>query len=125
MRTSISTSFSLDWVESRVATPSTTLRIAKGSETRLNWPASSLEKSRMSFRIVSRDWLELWMISASVRWCAVRSVWASMSDMPTMPFMGVRISWLILARNSDLERAVCSATSRATFRSRALVSSWP
>ena len=33
--------------------------------------------------------------------------------MPMTPFIGVRISWLMLARNSDLSRAAASASSRA------------
>ena len=33
--------------------------------------------------------------------------------MPMTPFIGVRISWLMLARNSDLSRTDSSATSRA------------
>ncbi len=33
--------------------------------------------------------------------------------MPTTPFMGVRISWLMFARNSALMRADSMATSRA------------
>ena len=33
--------------------------------------------------------------------------------MPRTPFIGVRISWLITARNSDLARVAASATSRA------------
>ena len=34
--------------------------------------------------------------------------------MPRTPFIGVRISWLTLARNSDFSRAASSASSRAT-----------
>ena len=33
--------------------------------------------------------------------------------MPMMPFMGVRISWLMLARNSLLARLAASAASLA------------
>ncbi|KAF5055014.1 hypothetical protein DSECCO2_382040 [anaerobic digester metagenome] len=39
--------------------------------------------------------------------------------MPRMAFMGVRISWLILARNSLLERVALSASSLAWRRSSA------
>ena len=35
--------------------------------------------------------------------------------MPMMPFMGVRISWLMLARNSLLARLAASASSLACF----------
>src|SRR5271165_6108003 len=37
--------------------------------------------------------------------------------MPMTPFMGVRISWLILARNSLLARLAASAASLAIFSS--------
>ena len=33
--------------------------------------------------------------------------------MPMIPFMGVRISWLIVARNSLFARLACSANSLA------------
>ena len=36
-----------------------------------------------------------------------------MSDIPMMPFIGVRISWLIRARNSDLSLEASTAWSRA------------
>ena len=39
------------------------------------------------------------------------------SVMPMMPFIGVRISWLMLARNSLLARLACSAASFAFCRS--------
>ena len=40
---------------------------------------------------------------------AVRSVSRASSVMPMMPFIGVRISWLMLARNSLLARLAVSA----------------
>ena len=36
--------------------------------------------------------------------------------MPMMPFIGVRISWLTVARNSDLARLPASACSLASSR---------
>ena len=36
--------------------------------------------------------------------------------MPITPFMGVRISWLMLARNSLLARLAASAAFRAALR---------
>lgn len=38
------------------------------------------------------------------------------SEKPTMAFRGVRISWLILARNADLSLSACKARSRAAIR---------
>jgi len=42
--------------------------------------------------------------------------------MPMTPFMGVRISWLMLARNSDFDLVACSAVRRA-LRSRTAIQS--
>ena len=48
--------------------------------------------------------------------------------MPMMPFIGVRISWLMLARNSDFRRADSTAASRASLISSSIrfwsVMSW-
>ena len=41
---------------------------------------------------------------------------SSSAVMPITPFIGVRISWLMVARNSDLSRDVSSALSRARMR---------
>ena len=43
-------------------------------------------------------------VSAYSRCSGVRSVPSSSSVMPITPLSGVRISWLMLARNSDFER---------------------
>jgi hypothetical protein len=47
------------------------------------------------------------------RCCALSAVWRSSSVMPRMPFIGVRISWLIVARNSLFARLPASARSLA------------
>ncbi len=56
---------------------------------------------------------------------------SSSSVIPSTPFMGVRISWLMLARNSDLARLAALAASRAAVSSsfdcpssRIIASSW-
>ena len=46
-----------------------------------------------------------------------RSVPSSSSVMPITPFIGVRISWLMLARNSDFEREASTASASARWRS--------
>ena len=48
--------------------------------------------------------------------------------MPSTPFIGVRISWLTLATNSDFRRAASSALSRASTSSasaRRRCMNWP
>ena len=91
------------------------VRTAIGSRSSL--PASIFEKSRMSLMMAS---------SASPRAADRRrrtpaarrssGVSSSSAVMPITPFIGVRISWLMVARNSDLSRDVSSALSRARMR---------
>ena len=59
--------------------------------------------------MVSSALPDLTMTSVKVFWRGVSSVLARSSAMPSTPFIGVRISWLILARNSDLARSAASA----------------
>lgn len=49
-----------------------------------------------------------------------RGVASRSSSMPSMPFMGVRISWLMVARKSLLARLARSASSLALARSEVL-----
>jgi len=53
------------------------------------------------------------MTSHIFRCAASSAVWASTCVMPSTPFIGVRISWLIVARKVDLARLACSAAQRA------------
>ena len=55
------------------------------------------------------------MVSANSRYAGVSGVVSSRSLMPMMAFMGVRISWLMLARNSDLARSPASAAFLAAI----------
>ena len=59
--------------------------------------------------------LERMMFTQS-RCSALSGVSRSRLVMPMTPFMGVRISWLIEARNSDLAREASSASSFARRR---------
>jgi hypothetical protein len=76
-------------------------------------PASILEKSRMSLMMVSRLSAELFRVETYSRWRAVERVFSSSPLIPRMPCIGVRISWLTLATNSDLACAICNAACRA------------
>ena len=77
-------------------------------------PASIFEKSRTSPMIVISDCAELCEVSTMLRWCSSRFVRDRTSSMPMTPIIGVRISWLIDARNVDFARLACSASSRAS-----------
>jgi hypothetical protein len=50
-----------------------------------------------------------WTVRAYVSSGAGNPAPNSSSDMPTMPFIGVRISWLIIARKRDLAWLAASA----------------
>ena len=77
-----------------------------------NLPASIFEKSSISF-IMPRSPLPLVrIVSAYCFWILFRSVSSNNSEKPITLFIGVRISWDILARNSDL---VLLATSACSF----------
>ena len=82
-------------------------------------PASILEKSRMSLitpSSESADCLDQLEILALLGRRA--SVSSTSSVMPMMPFIGVRISWLMLARNSLFAALLSSAFSRAAAAGR-------
>ena len=64
--------------------------------------------------IVSRCWPLIRIVSAISRCCGVELGRApSRSDMPMIAFIGVRISWLMLARKSDLAWVAASAATLA------------
>ena len=65
---------------------------------------------------------DLAITSAKRRWRGGRSPAASISAITMMPFIGVRISWLMVARKSDLARVgaprpASLATRRSAVRS--------
>ena len=68
--------------------------------------------------ICRSDCAELWAVATMCRCCALRSVWPSTSSIPVTPIIGVRISWLMAARNVDFARLACSAVRRASTASR-------
>ena len=60
------------------------------------------------------------MVSAKSRCCGLSGVSSSRLVMPITAFIGVRISWLMLARNCALAAVAASATCRAFSSSRAV-----
>ena len=79
---------------------STEARSENGSDARSTLPASIFEKSRMSLMIVSRASPDVRIVSAKSRCSASSSVSRSRPLIPMTAFIGVRISWLIAARNA-------------------------
>ncbi len=75
--------------------------------------------------IVRRAVPDLTITSTNIAWRWSRLVRASSSAMPMTPFIGVRISWLILARNSDFVRSAdCAFIFSAASEMLALCRSW-
>ena len=89
----------------------------KGISSRAILPASIFEKSRMSLIIPSNVSADVWMVSILSNCSSFKSVSANREAIPITPFKGVRISWLIDAKNCDFDRAACSAKSLATVNS--------
>ncbi len=67
----------------------------------------------MSLMIVIKALPEREIVPTNSDCRSVSSVMFSSSVIPMMPFMGVRISWLIFARNSDLAFSALFAFSTA------------
>ena len=80
------------------------------------FPASIFEKSRMSLMIVSNESPEIRTASAYSRCSDVSWVSRRSPVIPSTPFMGVRISWLIAATKSPFALVAASARSLASAR---------
>ena len=87
-------------------------------------PASIFEKSRMSLITVRRCSADDVAISRYSRCSGFSSESSTSAVMPRTPFIGVRISWLMLARNSLFARLAASATSFAFCNSASARRRW-
>ncbi len=83
-------------------TSSTSSRKSNSTFSISSLPASIFEKSRISLRIASSEPALARIVSAQSRCEASSGMSSIKSVMPMMPFIGVRISWLMFARNSRL-----------------------
>ena len=105
----------------RLSTLASRAARSKGRGSRRNWPASILDRSSTSLRMASSDWPALRMRSTMSRWlgasCSRSSTWAR----PSTAFIGVRISWLMWARNSLLA-ALAAAAAAEAWRRRSSIS---
>src|SRR5213596_397486 len=97
----------------RSTTSSSVRRRSMSTFSSSSFPASILEKSRRSLMMPSRFWPERCTVSAYLRCALVSPVSSNSSVIPRTPFIGVRISWLILARNELFAWFADSAASRA------------
>ena len=83
--------------------------------------ASTLDRSRMSLIRLSRLSPARRKICTYLSCSGDSGVLASRSAMPMIAFIGVRISWLMLARKSDLVRLALSAAALACLSSSSTV----
>ena len=104
--------------ERRLAVSSTRTPRSNGICSRTSCPASNLERSSTSLSNSTSTLPESWAIDSCWRCSGVSGPSRLSESMPSRPFSGVRISWLMLARK--LARAW--AISRAVWR--ASSSSW-
>ena len=91
------------------STASMTRRTSKSISSRSSLPASIFEKSRTSFSTAIRLAAHARARSRKSRRSSASVVSSASSVIPKMPFIGVRISWLIVARNSDFASDASSA----------------
>ena len=82
-----------------------------GAMFRTSLPASIFEWSSTSLRMFISDSPDDAAVFTRRRWFASSCEWRSRSSAPSTPFIGVRISWLIVARNCDLATLAASADS--------------
>ena len=80
-----------------------------GADSRSIFADSSFEKSSTSLTRCTNDCPLLRMIWSISRCSSDRSVSSSRLVVPMMPFIGVRISWLMLARKFDFASFASSA----------------
>ncbi len=97
-------------------TSSRTSRMLKGAVSSCSLSASIFEKSRMSLMIPRRFLAEEW--ATLTYWCGLggRSASRARPVMLRIAFIGVRISWLIMARNEPLALLASRASSVAARR---------
>jgi hypothetical protein len=76
-------------------------------------PASIFEKSSTSSMMRTKACAESRIVATSGSWSSPNPCRSKTSIMPSTPFIGVRISWLIVARNVDFASFAASASARA------------
>ncbi len=98
-------------------TLSTVSPMSIGSGESSRRPASILEKSMTSLSSCASIWPQATAWSSSPRPSSERASRSSRCSTPSTPFIGVRISWLMLARNCDFASVAASAACWASISS--------
>ncbi|MNF76215.1 hypothetical protein D3C84_583220 [compost metagenome] len=103
--------------DSRLAVSSTRVPRSKGICSSSSWPASNLDRSRMSLSSSTSTLPESWAICSWRRCSLLSGPSRARSSIPSRPLSGVRISWLMLARKAARALAISSAVLRAASSS--------
>ncbi len=112
---SIDRPFFSTWTESVSVVPSISARSENGASSSSMRPASIFEKSSTSSMMRKSAAAELRTVPTR-RFCrSFKGSRSRSSAVPTTPFIGVRISWLMVARKVDFAWLAASASSRAAF----------
>jgi len=90
-------------------TSSMVSRRSNSSASSTSLPASILEKSSTASMTTRSDSPDRWMIDTRRRCLSSSAVFSSSSAVGSTPFMGVRISWLMVARKRDFAWVASSA----------------
>ncbi len=101
-----------------------TVRSEKSTRSSSSLPDSIFERSRMSLIRCSRWWAASAILLTRSRISGSCTSRISRCAIPITAFSGVRISWLMLARNALFARLAASARWRACARSVLVRSSW-
>ena len=105
----------------RLSRLASSARRSKGRGSMRSWPASILERSSTSLRIASSDCPAPRMRPTMSRCAGASGSRSSTWARPSTAFIGVRISWLMWARNSLLA-ALAAAAAAEAWRRRSSIS---
>ncbi|MNE50716.1 hypothetical protein D3C80_1453080 [compost metagenome] len=114
----VSSTLGAAFCDSRLAVSSTRAPMSNGMRSSSSWPASNLERSRISLSSSTSTFPESWAMDNCWRCSALSGLSRHRAIMPSRPLSGVRISWLMLARKaaracaiSRAWRLACSSSS--------------
>ena len=101
------------WATVENAEPMSSIKALRlqGSILSVSLPASIFDRSKTWFRIPRRDSAEECALLSKVFSFVGRGLLSNNSCTPKMAFMGVRISWLMVARKADFAAFAFSACS--------------
>src|SRR5476649_1832490 len=109
----VSSTLAAAFCDSRLAVSSISTPRSNGMRSSSSWPASNFDRSRMSLSSSTRTLPESWAIDSCWRCSTFSGPSSDSASIPSRPLSGVRISWLMLARNAERAWAMSRAVLRA------------